>query len=146
MKSIKSLLNQSYNKRCETFILIRKVWQSTIPKQVVDITSPACIENKKLLVFVHDNIWIPELNYLTDVFIEKLNENGLDLSTIEYKYKPKYEENKIIAYKEYEITDNIKNYIENTVKKIDNKQLAESCAKLLTALFKRVNFKEWRAQ
>lgn len=146
MKKINSLIYKNGKPNSVTEMMsVREKWRKTVPEQVNDVTTPVQYKNKKLTVFVHDNIWLNELSYMKDLFAEKLGENGLEISDILYKYRPAFETfDNPKRQTEYEIADNVKNYIENIVKKIDNKEIAESRKRFLTAFFKKVNFQEWR--
>lgn len=144
MKLSQMLNNNSYSAVMQMSI-IYKVWYSIIMDNLKEVTTPYNFDpyTKILTIKVSDNMWYSNLIYLADDFKDKLNENGLNVSKIIFKYVPKYE--KIEKNNEicYEITKKCENYIENSVKKIDNKQIAEKFKEYLINYFKHNSFESW---
>ena len=134
MKLSQMLNNNSYSAVMQMSI-IYKVWYSIIMDNLKDVTTPYNFDpyTKTLTIKVYDNMWYSNLQYLADDFKEKLNENGLTISKIIFKYTPKYEK----------ITKKCQNYIENSVKKIDNKNIAEKFKEYLLNYFKHNSFESW---
>lgn len=125
--------------------IIYKVWYSLIMDNLKEVTTPYNFDpyTKILTIKVSDNMWYSNLIYLADDFKEKLNENGLTVSKIIFKYTPKYEKNTKNNEINYEITKKCQNYIENSVKKIDNKNIAEKFKEYLLNYFKHNSFENW---
>ncbi|MCI6475929.1 MAG: DUF721 domain-containing protein [Mucispirillum sp.] len=144
MKLSQMLNNNSYSAVMQMSI-IYKVWYSIIMDNLKEVTTPYNFDpyTKTLTIKVYDNMWYSNLQYLVDDFKEKLNENGLTISKIIFKYTPKYEKIKKNNEICYEITKKCQNYIENSVKKIDNKNIAEKFKEYLLNYFKHNSFESW---
>ena len=144
MKLSQMLNNNSYSAVMQMSI-IYKIWYSIIMDNLKDVTTPYNFDpyTKTLTIKVYDNMWYSNLQYLADDFKEKLNENGLTISKIIFKYTPKYEKIKKNNEICYEITKKCQNYIENSVKKIDNKNIAEKFKVYLLNYFKHNSFESW---
>lgn len=123
---------------------IYSIWYSVIMDCLKPVTTPYSFDpyTKTLTVKVHDNIWYTDLSFLTEDFKVKLNENGLDVSKVVFKYKPKYEKFEPTKTT-YTISDKCNNYIDNSVKKINNENLADSFKKFLTNYFTYNSFEKW---
>lgn len=98
---------------------------------------------KTLTIKVHDNIWYTDLSYMTEDFKLILNEKGLDVLKVVFKYSPKYEKVKKQSQTAYNLSDKCKNYIENSVKKINNKKIAENFKEYLINYFQHNSFESW---
>ncbi len=145
MQKLSHLLRNKSSAAIEQMKVIYKVWYSIIIDNLKEITTPYRFDpyTKTLTIKVHDNLWLSDLSYLKDDFKVKLNENGLTISNIVFKYSPKYE--KIDEKKEdlYEISRKCQNYIESIIKKIDNKEIAEAFKKYLIMYFQHNSFEDW---
>lgn len=145
MKKLNQILQNNSNSATLQMSHIYKIWYSVIMDNLKTITTPYNFDpyTRTLTIKVHDNIWFTDLSYMTEDFKIKLNENGLDVLKVVFKYSPKYEKIKQDNQTTYELTDKCKNYIENSVKKINNKKIAESFEKYLVNYFQHNNFESW---
>lgn len=140
------LLNDEDNKKNKNQYLLRKIWYNIIPEEAVEKTTPYYYndKNREAKILFHDNMWRIELSYLKEDYIEKFAENGLIIDNLIFEYSIKHDKYAIKKeIKEYELTEKAVNYIENTVKKINNKILAEKTESLLKTFFKKHNYNEW---
>lgn len=145
MKKLKQILQNSSNSAVLQMSHIYKIWYSVIMDNLKTVTTPYNFDpyTKTLTIKVHDNIWFTDLSYMTEDFKIKLNEKGLDVLKVVFKYSPKYEKIKQDKQTTYELSDKCKNYIENSVKKINNKEIAENFKKYLINYFQHNNFESW---
>ena len=145
MKKLNQILQNSSNSSILQMSHIYKIWYSVIMDNLQTVTTPYNFDpyTKTLTIKVHDNIWFTDLSYMTEDFKIKLNEKGLDVLKVVFKYSPKYEKIKQDNQTTYELSDKCKNYIENSVKKINNKEIAENFKKYLINYFQHNNFESW---
>lgn len=145
MKKLNQILQNSSNSAVLQMSHIYKIWYSVIMDNLKTVTTPYNFDTytKTLTIKVHDNIWFTDLSYMTEDFKIKLNEKGLDVLKVVFKYSPKYEKIKQDKQTTYELSDKCKNYIENSVKKINNKEIAENFKKYLINYFQHNNFENW---
>lgn len=145
MKKLSQILQNSSNSAVLQMSHIYKIWYSVIMDTLKPVTTPYSFDpyTKVLTIKVHDNIWFTDLSYMTEDFKAKLNENGLDVLKVVFKYSPKYEKIQKSNQITYKISDKCKNYIENSVKKLNNKPMAENFEKFLTNYFQHNNFEDW---
>lgn len=145
MKKLNQILQNSSNSAVLQMNHIYKIWYSVIMDSLKTVTTPYNFDpyTKTLTIKVHDNIWFTDLSYMTEDFKIKLNEKGLDVLKVVFKYSPKYEKIKQDKQTTYELSDKCKNYIENSVKKINNKEIAENFKKYLINYFQHNNFENW---
>lgn len=145
MKKLNQILQNSSNSAVLQMSHIYKIWYSVIMDNLKTVTTPYNFDpyTKTLTIKVHDNIWFTDLSYMTEDFKIKLNEKGLDVLKVVFKYSPKYEKIKQDNLTTYELSDKCKNYIENSVKKINNKEIAENFKKYLINYFQHNNFENW---
>lgn len=145
MKKLNQILQNSSNSAVLQMSHIYKIWYSVIMDNLKTVTTPYNFDpyTKILTIKVHDNIWFTDLSYMTEDFKIKLNEKGLDVLKVVFKYSPKYEKIKQDKQTTYELSDKCKNYIENSVKKINNKEIAENFKKYLINYFQHNNFENW---
>ena len=145
MKKLNQILQNSSNNAVLQMSHIYKIWYSVIMDNLKTVTTPYNFDpyTKTLTIKVHDNIWFTDLSYMTEDFKIKLNEKGLDVLKVVFKYSPKYEKIKQDKQTTYELSDKCKNYIENSVKKINNKEIAENFKKYLINYFQHNNFESW---
>lgn len=145
MKKLNQILQNSSNSSILQMSHIYKIWYSVIMDNLKTVTTPYNFDpyTKTLTIKVHDNIWFTDLSYMTEDFKTKLNKNGLDVLKVVFKYSPKYEKIKQDKQTTYELSDKCKNYIENSVKKINNKEIAENFKKYLINYFQHNNFESW---
>lgn len=145
MKKLNQILQNSSNSSILQMNHIYKIWYSVIMDNLKTVTTPYNFDpyTKTLTIKVHDNIWFTDLSYMTEDFKIKLNEKGLDVLKVVFKYSPKYEKIKQDKQTTYELSDKCKNYIENSVKKINNKEIAENFKKYLINYFQHNNFESW---
>ncbi len=145
MKKLNQILQNSSNSSILQMSHIYKIWYSVIMDNLKTVTTPYNFDpyTKTLTIKVHDNIWFTDLSYMTEDFKIKLNEKGLDVLKVVFKYSPKYEKIKQDNQTTYELSDKCKNYIENSVKKINNKEIAENFKKYLINYFQHNNFESW---
>lgn len=145
MKKLNQILQNSSNSAILQMNHIYKIWYSVIMDNLKTVTTPYNFDpyTKTLTIKVHDNIWFTDLSYMTEDFKIKLNEKGLDVLKVVFKYSPKYEKIKQNNQTTYKLSDKCKNYIENSVKKINNKKIAEDFEKYLVNYFQHNNFESW---
>lgn len=145
MKKLNQILKNNSNSAILQMSHIYKIWYSIIMDNLKAVTTPYSFDpyTKILVIKVHDNIWYIDLSYMTEDFKIKLNENGLDVSEVIFKFSPKYEKIKNNNQSVYEISDKCKNYIENSVKKLNNKFIAENFKKYLINYFQHNSFEKW---
>jgi len=145
MKKLSQILQNNSNSSILQMSHIYKIWYSVVMDNLKQVTTPYSFDpyTKTLTIKVHDNIWYTDLSYMTEDFKIKLNENGLDVLKVVFKYSPKYEKIKQNNQTTYELTDKCKNYIDNSVKKIDNKKIAQNFEKYLVNYFQHNSFEDW---
>lgn len=145
MKKLNQILQNSSNSAVLQMNHIYKIWYSAIMDNLKTVTTPYSFDpyTKTLIIKVHDNIWYTDLSYMTEDFEIMLNKKGLDVLKVVFKYSPKYEKVKQNNKTIYELSDKCKNYIENSVKKINNKKVAENFEKYLINYFQHNKFESW---
>lgn len=145
MKRLNQILKNSSNSAVIQMNHIYKIWYSIIMDNLKQVTTPYSFDpyTKTLVVKVHDNIWYTDLSYMTEDFKIKLNEKGLDVLNVVFKYSPKYKKIKDNNKTIYQLSDKCKKYIEISVKKINNKKIAEDFKKYLTYYFQHNSFESW---
>lgn len=145
MKKLSQILQNNSNSSILQMSHIYKIWYSVVMDNLKQVTTPYSFDpyTKTLTIKVHDNIWYTDLSYMTEDFKIKLNENGLDVLKVVFKYSPKYEKIKQNNQITYKLSDKCKNYIDNSVKKIDNKKIAQNFEKYLVNYFQHNNFEDW---
>ncbi len=145
MKKLSQILQSNSNSSILQMSHIYKIWYSVVMDNLKQVTTPYSFDpyTKTLTIKVHDNIWYTDLSYMTEDFKIKLNENGLDVLKVVFKYSPKYEKIKQNNQIIYKLSDKCKNYIDNSVKKIDNKKIAQNFEKYLVNYFQHNSFEDW---
>lgn len=143
MRKIGDILNENRNPIYATFWRTAKIWANAMTKNIAEVTTPIKIDKDGLLVLVHDNIWLTELNYLKEEIKEKLAIHGLEITDITFRYRPSYEKIKIRNRKMYEITGEKQIYIDEITKNIDNEELRAQFEKAITAYFKTHSLEEF---
>lgn len=145
MKKLSQILQNNSNSSILQMSHIYKIWYSVVMDNLKQVTTPYSFDpyTKTLTIKVHDNIWYTDLSYMTEDFKIKLNENGLDVLKVVFKYSPKYEKIKQNNQIKYKLSDKCKNYIDNSVKKIDNKKIAQNFEKYLVNYFQHNSFEDW---
>lgn len=145
MKKINQILKNNSNSAVLQMNHIYKIWYSLIMDNLKSVTTPYSFDpyTKTLTIKVHDNLWFTDLSYMTDDFQIQLNENGLDVSKVVFKYSPKYEKIEQEDNVLYEISEKCENYIENSVKKINNEKIAYNFKKYLIHYFQHNSFEDW---
>lgn len=143
MKQIGDILNENRDPVYAEFWRITKIWQAAMTKNIAEATTPIKNDKNGLLVLVHDNIWLTELNYLKEEIKEKLGLHGLKIEEITFKHRPAYEKIRISNRKIYEITTEKQKYIDEIVKNIDNEQLRAGFEKAIIAYFKTHSLEEF---
>ena len=118
MKKLNQILQNNSNSATLQMSHIYKIWYSVIMDNLKTITTPYNFDpyTKTLTIKVHDNIWFTDLSYMTEDFKIKLNENGLDVLKVVFKYSPKFEKIKHNNQTIYKLSDKCKNYIENSIR------------------------------
>jgi len=93
MKKLSQILQNNSNSSILQMSHIYKIWYSVVMDNLKQVTTPYSFDpyTKTLTIKVHDNIWYTDLSYMTEDFKIKLNENGLDVLKVVFKYSPKYE-------------------------------------------------------
>lgn len=144
MKKLSQILQNSSNSAVLQMQHIYKIWYSLIMDNLQQVTTPYSFDpyTKTLIIKVHDNLWYSDLSFMTEDFKIKLNENGLDVLNVVFKYSPKYSKIKKDS-KTYQLSDKCKKYIEIYAKKLNNKKIAEDFEKYLTNYFQHNRFEDW---
>ena len=93
MKKLNQILKSSSNSAVLQMSHIYKIWYSVVMDNLKPVTTPYHFDpyTKTLTIKVHDNIWYTDLSYMTEDFKLILNEKGLDVLKVVFKYSPKYE-------------------------------------------------------
>lgn len=146
MQHIGEILTEFTGEVYSDFIHINKVWKKAMTLHIAEVTAPFKLKDKVLYVFVKDNIWLTELNYLKVEIREKLAENGLEVENINFKYRAGYEKVRKIKRPYYEITEDKQIYIEEIVKNINNSELKEMFVKAMAAYFRRYTVSEFTSK
>ena len=143
LKKISDVIKNKDNGKFAGFFELTRIWKETVTKNIQPVTTPVRFLNNSLLVLVHDNIWLTELNYLKNEIIERLTAHGLDVKELSFKYSPVYLKHSKKKLPKYQITSEAKIYIEKMAENIDNEVLAQSFRNAMTAYFTRHTFEEF---
>lgn len=145
MKKLSQILQNNSNSAVLQMSRIYKIWYSVVMENIKQVTTPYSFDpyTKTLIIKVHDNIWYTDLSYMTEDFKIKLNDNGLEVLKVVFKYSPKYEKINQNNQVKYKLSDKCKNYIENSIKKIDNEKIAQHFEKYLVNYFQNNSFEDW---
>lgn len=138
MKRALDVLSGDKSSIISNFVTLSKVWKISTTEGIALVTTAIRIDSKgELLVLVHDNIWLTELNYLKVELLERLNANGMKVKSLNFKYSPAYVKNSKQKQRLRVITEDEKIYIENISQNINNKELKESFKNAMYAYFQR---------
>lgn len=146
MKKLGNILNNTYATVLQ-MKLIHKKWYNLVSYNLslAKATCPYSFDpyTKILTVKVYDNLWYSNISFMAEDFTNKLKQDGLEVSNIIFKHSPKYEINIQDNKEKFKISNKCENYIENTVKKINNKEMASIFKEYLICFFENNNFEEW---
>ena len=119
-----------------------KVWKQAVGDIVAAVTTPLKMDGDKLIVAVHENIWVAELNWMKADIIEQLAEAGLEVPDIKfyYRFREARKSEAPVYYKD--ISEKEAKVISRLASRIEDENLRESYEKALRSYFTRYSLDE----
>lgn len=118
-------------------------WKAAVGEKIAKLTLPVKLAGGVLTVHVRDNIWMQELKYFTPEILQKLHEAGLQITEIQYIYKPGPMQKPDVPKKKRKVGDEEMRFVDNFSRNITDPELKESYRKALTAYFERHSLDEF---
>ncbi|ADD66836.1 protein of unknown function DUF721 [Denitrovibrio acetiphilus DSM 12809] len=136
MKKLSEILPGSIPGNFQSYLKTKKVWNDCAGDSIAFLTTVGSTKDGVLNVAVHDQTWLSEIGFLKGELISRLNQQGLEISNINFFYKAKKQSEAAKAiHKRKEMSEKEKKFADKLIETVENEDLRNSLRKAIYAYF-----------
>jgi hypothetical protein len=143
MKKLSDVLNISMPAGFSSHLRVSKIWTDCAGDTISFLTTAGALKDGVLNISVHDRTWLSEIGFLKGELISRLNEKGLEVSNINFFYKPKPLTHLKNIPRRKEMSAKEKTFADRLVDTIPDEVLRESFRKAIYGYFTRYTLDDY---
>jgi hypothetical protein len=136
MKKLSDLIPQSMPGNFQSYLKVKKAWNECAGDTIAFLTTVGGIKDNVLNVAVHDQVWISEIGFLKGELLSRLNQQGLNLTNINFYYKARKqsEASKAVPNRK-QMTEKEKKFADKLIATVESPELQASFRSAIYAYF-----------
>jgi hypothetical protein len=135
MKKLSEIIPGTLPNNFRSYVKLKKTWESCAGDTISFITTPGSLKDGTFNIAVHDQTWLSELAFFKGELTSRLKEHGVEVSNINFYYRPRKEQYKPVNIPKKEMTQREKDFADRLISTVKDEKLRESFRKAIYGYF-----------